>query len=82
MNPMPNMTRRTLTHSCEYIAWFAHGKGWTYNYDLMKQEDDAGGKQLKDLWRFPVCQGVERIKGPDRRAAHPTQKPLSLVRRA
>jgi site-specific DNA-methyltransferase (adenine-specific)/modification methylase len=81
-NPVPNMTRRTLTHSCEFVAWFAHGKGWTYNYELMKEEDDAGGKQLRDLWRFPVCQGAERIKGPDRRAAHPTQKPLALVRRA
>jgi site-specific DNA-methyltransferase (adenine-specific)/modification methylase len=81
-NPVPNMTRRTLTHSCEYIAWFAHGKGWTYNYEMMKEESDAGGKQLRDLWKFPVCQGAERIKGPDRRAAHPTQKPLALVRRA
>ena len=45
-------------------------------------EPEAGGKQLRDLWRFPVCQGAERIKGPDRRAAHPTQKPLALVRRA
>lgn len=81
-NPVPNMTRRTLTHSCEFVAWFAHGKGWTYNYELMKEEPDANGKQLRDLWRFPVCQGLERIKGPDRRAAHPTQKPLALVRRA
>jgi site-specific DNA-methyltransferase (adenine-specific)/modification methylase len=82
-NPVPNMTRRTLTHSCEYIAWFAHGKGWTYNYEQMKQEPDAGGKQLKDLWRFPVCQGAERMRRQeDRRAAHPTQKPLALVRRA
>ena len=39
------------------------------------------GKQLRDVWEFPVCQGSERIKGENGRAAHPTQKPLELFTR-
>lgn len=78
-NPMPNITKRMLTHSSEFIAWFAKGKGWTFNYDAMKKYND--NKQLKDVWRFPVCQGAERIKGDDGRAAHPMQKPLKIIER-
>lgn len=34
------------------------------------------------LWRLPLCQGKERLHGPDGRALHPTQKPEALVQRA
>ncbi|MBI3027300.1 site-specific DNA-methyltransferase [Candidatus Woesearchaeota archaeon] len=78
-NPMPSITKRTLTHSTEFIVWFAKGSGWTFNYKNMKKY--AHGKQLKDVWEFPVCQGKERIKGKNRRAAHPTQKPLEIFKR-
>ena len=30
-NPMPNITKRTLTHSTEFIIWFVKGKGWKFN---------------------------------------------------
>ncbi|MBT5420349.1 MAG: site-specific DNA-methyltransferase, partial [Candidatus Cloacimonetes bacterium] len=66
---MPNITKRMLTHSTEFIVWFSKGKGWTFNYNEMKKYND--GKQLKDVWEFPLCQGKERIKGEDGRAAHP-----------
>ncbi len=36
---------------------------------------------MRDVWKFPVVQGQERLRGLDRRALHPTQKPLELVRR-
>ena len=78
-NPMPSITKRTLTHSTEFIAWFAKGKGWKFNYKNMKKYSQ--GKQLRDVWEFPICQGSERIKGKDGRAAHPTQKPLELFKR-
>lgn len=78
-NPMPSITKRTLTHSTEFITWFAKGKGWKFNYKKMKKYSQ--GKQLKDVWEFPLCQGSERIKGKDGRAAHPTQKPLELFKR-
>ena len=78
-NPMPSITKRTLTHSTEFIAWFTKGKGWKFNYNNMKKYNQ--GKQLRDVWEFGVCQGSERIKGENGRAAHPTQKPLELFKR-
>ena len=78
-NPMPNITKRMLTYSTEFIVWFAKGKAWTFNYGLMKKYNY--GKQLRDVWAFPSCQGPERLKGLDGRAAHPTQKPLKLFKR-
>jgi len=78
-NPMPNITKRTLTHSTEFVLWFAKSKGWTFNYEDMKKYNN--GKQLRDIWEFSLCQGIERIKGENGRAAHPTQKPLELFKR-
>ena len=78
-NAMPNITKRMLTHSTEFIVWFAKGKNWVFNYDKMKKYNS--GKQLRDVWDFPSCQGPERIKGGDGRSAHPTQKPLKLFKR-
>lgn len=75
-NPMPSITKRQLTHSTEFFVWFAKGTGWTFNYNDMKKY--SKGKQLKDIWTHPLCQGKERIKGNNGRAAHPTQKPLPL----
>jgi len=78
-NPMPNITKRMLTHSTEFVVWFAKDKGWIFNYNSMKKYNQ--GKQLRDVWRFPLCQGEERIKGANGKAAHPTQKPLELFKR-
>jgi DNA modification methylase len=36
---------------------------------------------LRDVWRLPVVQGAERLRGEDGRALHPTQKPEALVER-
>ncbi|MFC4770180.1 DNA-methyltransferase [Effusibacillus consociatus] len=79
MNPMPNLTRRVFTHSTEFIVWFAKGSHYTFHYEAMKKYNN--GKQLRDVWEFPVCQGKERIRRSDNRAAHPTQKPLALFHR-
>ncbi len=78
-NAMPNITKRMLTHSTEFIVWFAKGRKWTFNYEKMKKYNY--GKQLRDVWEFPSCQGPERIKKEDGRSAHPTQKPLKLFKR-
>ncbi len=85
-NSMPNMTKRTLTHSCEYIVWGVKGENWVFNYDVSKKinpEKRKNGKekQMRDMWRLPLCQGNERIKGKNGRAAHPTQKPEELLKR-
>ncbi len=87
-NAMPNMTKRTFTHACEYIVWAALGKGWTFNYETVKdinpeRRKDGQKKQMRDLWTFPLCQGKERLRREnDGRALHPTQKPEALVERA
>jgi len=85
-NAMPSMTRRTFTHSCEYILFFSKGKKWIFNYSDIKKINpdkakDGSEKQMRDLWIIPVCQGKERIKDKTGRAAHPTQKPESLLER-
>lgn len=78
-NPMPNITKRMLTHSTEFIDWFAKSKNWTFNYEDMKKYNN--GKQLRDVWEFALCQGKERLKGKNGKAAHLTQKPELLFER-
>jgi len=85
-NAMPSMTRRTFTHSCEYILFFSKGKKWTFNYTDIKKMNpdkakDGSEKQMRDLWIMPVCQGKERVKDATGRSAHPTQKPEALLER-
>ena len=85
-NAMPSMTKRSFTHSCEYVLYFTKGKKWTFNYSELKKFNpdkakDGSEKQMRDLWIMPVCQGKERIKDKTGRAAHPTQKPENLLER-
>jgi site-specific DNA-methyltransferase (adenine-specific)/modification methylase len=85
-NAMPNMTRRTYTHSTEFIVWAVKGKGWTFNYEALKilnpeTQRDGSAKMMRDVWRLPVVQGAERLRGENGRALHPTQKPEALVER-
>lgn len=78
-NPPPNLGTRTFTHSTEIILWATKapkgsGHKYTFNYDEMKKE--AGGKQMKTVWRFAPPGADEKRFGK-----HPTQKPLDLVAR-
>jgi site-specific DNA-methyltransferase (adenine-specific) len=86
LNPMPNTTKRLLTHSVEFVIWAVKGKGWTFNASALRNinpdtQRDGSPRMMRDVWKFPVVQGTERLRGPDKRALHPTQKPLELVRR-
>jgi site-specific DNA-methyltransferase (adenine-specific)/modification methylase len=85
-NAMPNMTRRTLTHSIEFVVWAVKGKNWIFNYESLRElnpetQKDGSPKMMRDVWRFPVVQGEERLRLPNGRALHPTQKPEALVKR-
>lgn len=85
-NPMPNMTRRTFTHSTEFVVWAAKNKGWTFNYSKVKainpaRQKDGSAKQMRDLWEMPLVQGKERLRGSNGRALHPTQKPEEMLKR-
>ena len=86
-NAMPNITKRTFTHSTEFICWFIKGNKWKFNYGVIKnfnphKTKDGKPKQLRDFIDFiemPIVQGKERIKGENGRAIHPTQKPEKLI---
>jgi len=79
-NAQPNITARTLTESTEQIIWAvnetpAKATGWTFNYWDAKEMNE--GKQMRNLWSFPVTSKKERENGK-----HPSQKPLALLERA
>ncbi len=79
-NAQPNTTAGTLTESTEQIIWAvnetpARATGWTFNYWDAKEMN--GGKQMRNLWDFPVTGKKERAEGK-----HPSQKPLALLERA
>lgn len=87
VNSMPNITKRTFTHSTEFVCWFVKGKNWIFNYDAIKQFNpnktkEGNNKQMRDFLDFielPIVQGKERIRGENGRALHPTQKPEKLL---
>jgi site-specific DNA-methyltransferase (adenine-specific)/modification methylase len=87
VNAMPNITKRTYTHSTEFVCWFVKGKNWIFNYEIVKEFNphktkDGANKQMRDFLDFielPIVQGKERIRNKDNRAAHPTQKPENLL---
>ena len=86
-NAMPNITRRTFTHSTEYVCWFVKGNNWKFNYEKLKRINphktkNGEPKQLRDFLDFielPIVQGKERLKQQNGRAIHPTQKPEKLI---
>jgi site-specific DNA-methyltransferase (adenine-specific) len=78
-NPPPNLGCRCFTHATEMILWATKAeKGskhrYTFNYDAMREEN--GGKQMKNVWRFPPAGRDEKVHGK-----HPTQKPVALIER-
>jgi len=84
VNAMPSITKRTFTHSTEFVCWFVKGKGWKFNYFQLKEWNpqktkDGKSKQLRDFIVLPIVQGQERMKGENGRALHPTQKPEKLI---
>lgn len=75
-NPPPNFSCRYFTFSTEQIIWARKYPKvpHKYNYDLMK--DINGGRQMKDVWRFPAISSWEKSCGK-----HPTQKPIPVITR-
>lgn len=78
-NPQPNITARMLTEATEYLVWAVNetperARAWTFNYWDAKEMN--GGKQLQNVWEYPVTP-----KGERRHGKHPSQKPLALLER-
>lgn len=81
-NPMPNFRGARFTNATETLLWCVKdkkAKGYTFNYWDMKQEN--GGKQMTNVWRFPLCAGRERLRDVKGMKVHSTQKPEALLER-
>lgn len=83
-NASPNLSCRFFTASHETLIWARKFKDakHTFNYDLMKNGDwpeDALKKpnlQMRSVWSLHPPKAEEKTFGK-----HPTQKPLSLLKR-
>ena len=80
------MTKRVFTHSTEFVVWGVKGSGWCFNYETLKEinpdrQKNGQVKQMRDLWTIPLVQGNERLRAPNGKALHPTQKPEEMLRR-
>lgn len=80
-NPMPNFRGVRFTNATETLLWAKKSeKGRAvFNHKTMKQEN--GGKQMTNVWRFPLCGGGERLRDAAGKKLHSTQKPEALLRR-
>ena len=75
-NPPPNLGCRCFTHSSELILWASKSKKSKHRFNYQKMKEEAGGKQMKNIWRFNSPSKKEKGVGK-----HPTQKPLDLLYR-
>jgi len=82
-NAQPNISCRMFTESTEHLIWASKNgkkKKWMFNYEDTKNkiEDSINpkGKQTRNVWSIPLTPKKEKWAG-----AHPTQKPVELLRR-
>src|SRR6202165_2477944 len=81
-NPMPNFRGRRFTNAHETMIWAARGadaKSYTFTYEALKP--GHADVQMPSDWTLPLCTGEERLKNPDGKKLHPTQKPETLLAR-
>lgn len=78
-NAFPNITRRMLCESTEYLIWSVNNnvknaRNWTFNYDVLKSMNN--GKQMRNVWDIPMTTKSEKQFGK-----HPNQKPIEVCKR-
>lgn len=82
-NPTPQFRGVRFCNAHEEMIWATKGekyaRGYTFNYHDLKAEN--GGKQMRSIWKFPICNGDARKKGGDGKKLHSTEKPLALLER-
>ncbi len=79
-NPTPNFRGVRFTNAHETLLWAQKEKGapYTFNHHAVKALNE--GKQMRSDWLLPISSGGERLR-TNGQAAHPTQKPESLLYR-
>jgi len=82
-NAQPNISCRMFTESTEHLIWATkngNGKKWKFKYEdtknLIEDRLNPKGKQTRNVWAIPLTPKEEKWAG-----AHPTQKPIELLRR-
>jgi modification methylase len=80
-NPIPNFAGTRLTNSHEILMWVVKDAKARPQFDYQGMKAMNGGKQMRDVWTMPLCSRAERLRNTDGHAAHPTQKPQSLLDR-
>ena len=80
-NAMPNFRGVRFANATETLLWAKTSAKarYVFNHKLMKREND--GKQMPNVWRLPVCNGDERLRGSNGQKIHSTQKPEALLER-
>lgn len=71
-NPVPNFRKTSFLNSCELIVacW---NKGHTWNF--------TNQKDMHNFIEAGICMGNERIKDANGKNLHPTQKPVSILKK-
>jgi DNA modification methylase len=80
-NPTPNFRGVRFTNAHETLLWAQKEKGapYTFNHHATKALNED--KQMRSDWILPIASGHERLRNKTGEAAHPTQKPESLLYR-
>jgi len=71
-NPVPNFRKSSFLNSCELIVscW---NKGHTWNFSTQRE--------MHNFIESGICMGKERVKDSNGKNLHPTQKPLSVLKK-
>lgn len=71
-NPVPNFRKSSFLNSCELIVscW---NKGHTWNFSTQRE--------MHNFVEAGICMGSERIKDENGKSLHPTQKPVSVLKK-
>ena len=80
-NPPPNFRGVRFTNATETLLWAKKSEPSRYNFNHAMMKAENNGKQMRNVWSFPICSGAERLRDKHGRTAHPTQKPERLLRR-
>jgi len=75
-NPVPNFRKVSYRQATEVLIWISKGPISKSNPNFIFTTQEG----TKNIKKFPICGGKERIKRPDTGKSHPNQKPVALCR--